>query len=59
MQVQKVEFYIDSALKATVTTEPYPLNWTAKTIGKHTIKVIAYRINNDTASKEIEVTKFL
>jgi hypothetical protein len=58
-QVQKVEFYIDGALKATVTSEPYLWNWTAKTSGKHTIKVIAYGFNNNTASKEIKVTKFL
>jgi hypothetical protein len=58
-QVQKVEFYIDSALKATITEEPYLWNWTTKTLGKHTIKVIAYGFHNDTASKEIEVTKFL
>lgn len=58
-QVQKVEFYIDKALKETVTAEPYSWNWTAKTLGKHTIKVIAYGMNNDTASKEIQVTKFL
>ena len=58
-QVQKVEFYIDGALKATVTTEPYLWNWTARTLGKHTIKVIAYGFHNDTASKELEVTKFL
>jgi hypothetical protein len=57
--VQKVEFYIDGAIKATVTTDPYVYNWIAKTSGKHTIKVIAYGLNNDTASKEIEVTKFL
>jgi hypothetical protein len=58
-QVQKVEFYIDGALKATVTTDPYLWNWTARAFGKHTIKVIAYGLNNDTVSKEIEVTKFL
>ena len=56
-QVQKIEFYIDGALKATVTTEPYLWDWTAKASGKHTIKVIAYGFHNDTASKEIEVTK--
>jgi hypothetical protein len=58
-QVQKVEFYIDGALKATVTAEPYLWNWTARTLGKHTIKVVAYGFHNDTASKELEVTKFL
>jgi hypothetical protein len=57
--VQKVEFYIDGVLKATVTSEPYLWNWTVKTSGKHTIKVIAYGFDNDTASKEIKVTKFL
>jgi len=57
--VQKVEFYIDGALKATVTAEPYLWNWTAKAFGKHRIKVIAYGFNNDTASKEIDVTKIL
>jgi hypothetical protein len=58
-QVQKVEFYIDGALKATVTSEPYLWNWTARTLGKHTIKVVAYGFHNDTASKKLEVTKFL
>jgi hypothetical protein len=58
-QVQKVEFYIDNDLKATVNAEPYSWDWTARTFGKHTIKVVAYGFHNDTASKEIEVTKFL
>jgi hypothetical protein len=58
-QVQKVEFYIDNTLKATVTTEPYSWNWTTRTLGKHSIKVVAYGLNNETASKEIQVTKFL
>jgi hypothetical protein len=54
-----VEFYIDGALKAIVTEEPYLWNWIAKALWKHTIKVVAYGFHNDTASKEIEVTKFL
>jgi hypothetical protein len=58
-QVQKVEFYIDGVLKTNVTSEPYLYNWSARTLGKHTIKVVAYGFHNDTASKEIEVTKFL
>jgi hypothetical protein len=58
-QVQKVEFYIDGVLKANATSEPYQWNWSARTLGKHTIKVVAYGFYNDTSSKEIEVTKFL
>ena len=58
-EVQKVEFYIDNELKATKITEPYLWNWTIKNFGKHTIKVIAYGYNNDTAMKEIQVTKIL
>lgn len=58
-EVEKVDFYIDGALQATVTSYPYIYDWTAKTLGKHTINVIAYGLNNDTASKEIQVTKIL
>jgi hypothetical protein len=58
-QVQKVEFYLDGALQTTVTSDPYIWSWTARSLGKHTIKVIAYGFHNDTASTEIEVTKFL
>ncbi len=58
-EIQKVEFYIDNNLKATINKEPYVWDWTTKTFGKHTIKVIAYSYNNDTAMKEIKVTKIL
>lgn len=58
-EVQKVEFYIDGALKANATSEPYLYNWSARTLGRHTIKVVAYGFHNDTASKEIQVSKYL
>jgi len=57
-QAEKVEFYVDGALKATVTTEPYNWTWTQKTVGKHVIKVVAYDAEGNSASKEIEVIKF-
>jgi hypothetical protein len=56
---ERVEFYIDGALQATITTEPYNWTWTQKTIGKHVIKVVAYGFDGDSASKEIEVWKTL
>jgi len=56
---EKVEFYIDGVLQATLTEQPYNWTWSKRTIGKHAIKVIAYDFNGDTASKEIEVNKFL
>jgi len=58
-QVQKVEFYLDGTLEATVTADPYLWSWTKPAMGRHTIKVVAYGLHNDTASREIEVSKFL
>ena len=55
----KVEFYIDDDLKATVASEPFNWTWNEKTIGRHTIKVIAYDDEGNSASDEIEVWKFL
>ncbi len=56
---EKVEFYVDGILQATITEQPYNWTWSQKTFGKHLIKVIAYDFNGDTASKELEVNKFL
>ena len=56
---EKIEFYIDDELKRTVNSEPYLWTWTERKSGKHTIKVIAYDNEGNTASKEIEVYKFL
>jgi hypothetical protein len=56
---EKVEFYIDGVLQATLTEQPYNWTWSQRTFGKHVIKIIAYDFNGDTASKEIEVNKLL
>ena len=42
--IQRVEFYVDGALKATDYTTPYTYQWNSKTVkaGTHTILVIAY-----------------
>ncbi len=57
--VEKIEFYIDDDLKATLTSKPYTWTWNKRTFGKHTVKVIAYNSEGETSSKEIEVFKFL
>lgn len=57
--VQKVEFYLDGTLKATVTQEPYNWTWSTRSLGKHTIKVVAYDMDGDSSSREIEVRKLL
>lgn len=56
---EKIEFYIDDKLKDTVTSEPYIWSWNKITFGKHTIKVIAYDSEGNSASEEIKVLKFL
>jgi hypothetical protein len=56
---EKIEFYVDDKLQATLIEQPYNWTWSQWTIGKHTLKIIAYDFNGDIASKEIEVHKFL
>jgi hypothetical protein len=61
--VEKVEFYIDGTLKATVTSEPYTYLWRPiiqfnGASLKHSIKVIAYDTAGHNASAELNVTKW-
>lgn len=56
---EKVEFYIDGELKSTVYSEPYLWTWNEIKFGTYTIKAIAYDDEGNTATKEIEVYKFL
>jgi 5-hydroxyisourate hydrolase-like protein (transthyretin family) len=58
-EVEKVEFYIDGNLKVFFTAEPFLWTWNEKTIGKHTIKIVAYDLQGNSASKELVVYKLL
>ena len=53
--ISKVEFYIDGSLKKTDNSTPYEWQWDERTVGKHTIKVIAYDEAGNKETKEIEV----
>jgi hypothetical protein len=48
--VSKVEIYVDSALKTTLTTSPYNYTWTGATLGAHTIFAKAYDSFNNVAT---------
>jgi hypothetical protein len=41
-EVAKVEFYIDGELKETMESSPFTWNWNEKTVGRHSLKIIAY-----------------
>jgi hypothetical protein len=56
-KADKVEFYVDGELKATITSKPYRWKWREKTSGTYTIKVIAYDSFGNTATDEITVQK--
>lgn len=58
--IRNVEFYIDDELKANLFSEPYVWNWSERSPlkFKHTIKLIAYDIAGNSASKEMNVWKF-
>jgi len=55
--IEKVEFYIDNNLKFSDATRPYEWMWNELSIGKHSIKVIAYDIKGQKATDEINVFK--
>jgi PKD repeat protein len=56
--IDKVEFYIDNKLTATDTSPPYSWTWDKRAFFRHTIRVTAYDIAGNNASKEITVLKF-
>jgi hypothetical protein len=57
IEADKVDFYVDDDLKATVTSEPFTWTWDEKAFGKHTIKVIACDNEGNSASDEMTVWK--
>ena len=62
-RINKVEFYIDDELKASITSSPYIYQWIKEKIitfkHRHLIKVIAYDNYGNTKTDEIIVWKFL
>ena len=58
-KIEKVEFYLDNNLVATLTSEPYEWKWTKTTIGRHTLKVIAYDDTGKTSTDSMDVIAFI
>ncbi|MCD6410948.1 MAG: hypothetical protein J7L20_00765 [Thermoplasmata archaeon] len=56
--IERVEFYVDNALKMTVVSPPYLWLWDEFAIGRHEIKVIAYDIEGKVAGDEQDVWIF-
>ncbi len=52
-----VEIYIDDDLAASLHEEPYTFLWDTFSIGKHTIRAVAYDDQGYSASAEREVFK--
>lgn len=55
--IERVEFYIDDGLKATVYNHPYYWVWDKPNFFKHTIKVTAFN-NKNCKTDEITIWKF-
>ncbi len=56
--IDRVEFYIDGEIRATVTEIPYQWTWSTKAFFKHTIKVWAYDTSGKCSMASIDVSKF-
>ena len=56
--ISHVEIYVDSVMKANLSSEPFTWRWSDIMFGIHTIKVIAYDNNRNTAEDSIIVWKF-
>ena len=54
--VEKVEFYDDTTLLATCTSQPYKATLLAPTTGKHTLKAVATDNDGETSTCTVEVT---
>jgi len=57
--INHVEFYIDSTLVNTSTTEPYQWTWRTFSLGKHVVRVVAFDNADNSVQTEIQVRKFL
>jgi len=55
--INRVEFYVDWNLKATVTGGPYSFDWTTATIGSHTVAAMAYSNSGIRSCYAVTLTK--
>ena len=51
--VEKAEFYVDNALKQTVSKAPYIWTWNEVAVGPYTLKVVAYDNAGNKVSTEV------
>lgn len=58
VSIQKMEFYVDNSLEATVTTTPYQWTWSQPVLFRHTIKLIAYDNLGRNTTRELQLWKF-
>jgi hypothetical protein len=55
--IDKVEFYVDWTLRATVTGSPYNFDWSNATTGSHTVAAMAYSKAGIGACYAVTLTK--
>ncbi|DAC72948.1 MAG TPA: hypothetical protein DSN98_02580 [Thermoplasmata archaeon] len=58
-KIEKVEFYINNKLMATITQEPYQWTWYKLSFGKKTIAVKAYDDSGKITTASIDVLAFM
>jgi carboxypeptidase T len=56
--VASVQIYLDGSLMSTFTQGPYSWDWTNRSFGKHTLKVVSTDTSDNDASVELVVWKF-
>lgn len=56
--VERVEFYVDEALKSVDTEKPFVWFWDEKAFGRCTVRVVAYDCSGNSAVDELVVWKF-
>ena len=55
LEVEKIEFYVDSDLKNTLRNPPFKWNWLGATLGFHTLTIKAYDTVGNIGSDKITV----
>ncbi len=56
--IDRVEFYVDDALRYTDASVPYQWTWIAPAFFAHKIKVVAYDASGNSSQTQVDVLKF-